>query len=36
MPDHFHLVVWPRGDGDLSESMMDRSTASPYNWRMSG
>jgi putative transposase len=21
MPDHFHLVVWPRGDGDLSNFM---------------
>jgi putative transposase len=21
MPDHFHLVVWPRGDGDLSRWM---------------
>jgi len=21
LPDHFHLVVWPRGDGDLSRFM---------------
>ena len=20
MPNHFHLVLWPRGDGDLTES----------------
>lgn len=21
MPNHFHLVLWPRGDGDLSRHM---------------
>ncbi len=21
MPNHFHLVLWPRGDGDLSRFM---------------
>jgi len=27
MPNHFHLVVWPRGDGDLSRYMMWLLTA---------
>ena len=27
MPNHFHLVLWPRGDGDLSRYMMWLLTA---------
>jgi putative transposase len=27
MPNHFHLVLWPRGDGDLSSYMMWLLTA---------
>jgi putative transposase len=27
MPNHFHLVLWPRGDGDLSNYMMWLLTA---------
>src|SRR5262245_54430577 len=27
MPNHFHLVVWPRRDGDLSRYMMSLLTA---------
>src|SRR5262245_15978960 len=27
MPNHFHLVVWPRSDGDLSDYMMWLLTA---------
>src|SRR5437899_4740364 len=27
LPNHFHLLVWPRGDGDLSAYMMWLTTA---------
>src|ERR1700694_260631 len=27
MPNHFHLALWPRGDGDLSDYMMWLLTA---------
>src|SRR5215207_11457447 len=27
MPNHFHLVLWPRADGDLSDYMMWLGTA---------
>ena len=27
LPNHFHLVLWPRGDGDLSRWMQRMTTA---------
>jgi putative transposase len=27
LPNHFHLLLWPRADGDLSASMMWLTTA---------
>src|SRR4051812_5594584 len=32
MPDHFHLVVWPRGDGDLSQFMRWLTLTHTQRW----
>src|SRR5207245_346087 len=33
MPDHFHLVLWPRKDGDLSRFMLRVATAHLRHYR---
>ena len=32
MPNHFHLVLWPRGDGDLSRFMQWLSMTHTQRW----
>ena len=32
MPNHWHLVLWPRGDGDLSDYMKWLTTAHAQRW----
>jgi len=32
MPNHWHLVLWPRGDGDLSEFMRWLSVTHTQRW----
>ncbi len=32
MPNHFHLVLWPRHDGDLSQFMFWLTTAHSKRW----
>jgi putative transposase len=32
MPNHFHLVVWPRGDGDLSQFMRWLTLTHTQRW----
>ena len=32
MPDHFHLVLWPRGDGDLSDFMRWTTMTHTQRW----
>ncbi len=32
MPDHFHLVLWPRGDGDLSNFMRTLTMTHVQRW----
>jgi len=32
MPNHFHLVVWPRQDGDLSQFMRWLTMTHPQRW----
>src|SRR5580700_182214 len=32
MPNHFHLVVWPRGDGDLSHFMQWLTLTHTQRW----
>src|SRR5205085_2220777 len=33
LPNHFHLVLWPRGDGDLSRWMQWLLTAHVHGYR---
>ena len=33
MPNHFHLVLWPRKDGDLSKCMFWLTTAHAMAWQ---
>ena len=32
MPNHFHLVLWPRGDGDLSRFMQWLTMTHSHRW----
>jgi len=32
MPNHWHLVLWPRGDGELSEFMRWLTVAHTQRW----
>src|SRR5256885_2321789 len=32
MPNHFHLVLWPRGDGDLSRFMRWLTLTHTQRW----
>jgi putative transposase len=32
MPDHFHLLLWPRGDGDLSRFMQWLTLTHTQRW----
>jgi putative transposase len=32
MPNHWHLLLWPRGDGDLSEFMRWLSVTHTQRW----
>ena len=32
MPDHFHLLLWPRGDGDLSTFMRWLTMTHTQRW----
>jgi putative transposase len=34
MPNHFHLVLWPPGDSDLSTFMQWLSTSHSHGYRM--
>jgi putative transposase len=34
MPNHWHLLLWPRGDGDLGRFMQRLSTAHVRRWQM--
>ena len=35
MPNHFHLVLWPRADGDLSQFMFWLTTMHARSWQRS-
>jgi putative transposase len=34
MPNHWHLVLWPRGDGDLGQFMQRLTTTHVRRWRL--